>query len=335
MSAASNIYLADPALPVLADALLRQTETADTYPVSNNSSPKSSWNLQDDWTKGFQSSGQGIFRPGTVLAFSRLQGRSDESNEYIAQIPRYLLIKQLRSITPSHETSAFIIHPGSFEGFAPRTLLRDLQSSSEEQPGLPKEEAIRRLDSVQLYPVHSFINAAQAIAKVSDVLQGGGENQEQSTESNSPKKTPIFLIVVGLDYFTESVIRSSNPAKGAAYLTATLRTLTRLSRVHPHLSVMLVNTSGLGNLNSGWDKHPQSTAQAHGNENARNPLEEGIHSVFHTDIPSLFPTLLMKTLDQGIDTHLLLSHSGGSQVIEVIKDRVGDSLGRWGIWKQQ
>ena len=86
MSAASNIYLADPALPVLADALLRQTETADIYPISNNAPPKSNWNLQDDWTKGFQSSDQGIFRPGAVLAFSRLQGRSDESNEYIAQV---------------------------------------------------------------------------------------------------------------------------------------------------------------------------------------------------------------------------------------------------------
>ncbi|CAG8008549.1 unnamed protein product [Penicillium salamii] len=335
MSSAPNVYFAEPALPVLADGLLQHSETTETGTAPYNVHPKSDWDLKADWSKGIQSSGQGVFRNGVVLAFSRLQGRSDESNEYIAQIPRYLLIKQLRTLTPSHESAAFIIHPGSFEAFAPRTLLRDLQSSSETQPGLPREEAIQILDSVQLFPVHSFVNAAHAIGKVSDVLQGTKENQEHSSESIRPTKNPVILIVAGLDYLTEGVIRSSNPAKGAAFLTATLRSLTRLSRIHADLSIMLVNTNGLGNLNTGWEKHPKPTGlHAHGNESARHPLEDGIHSIFHSDISSLFPTLLMKTLDQGIDTHFLLSDAKGTQVIEVIKDRAGDGLGKWGIWEQ-
>ncbi|KAJ5326901.1 hypothetical protein MYU51_001465 [Penicillium brevicompactum] len=334
MSSAVNIYSADPAFPVLADGLLGQSKPAENDTTSHNPTSRNNWSLKDDWLSGLKSSNRAVFRSGAVLGFSRLQGRSNESNEYIAQIPRYLLTKQLRSIDPSQETSAFIIHPGSFEGFAPRTLLNDLQSSSEDQPGLSREEAIKRLDSVQLLPVHSFVNAAQAIGKVSEVLQGMKETQEQSSGPDDPTKPPIILIVAGLDYLAEGVIRSSNPAKGAAFLTATLRTLSRLSRVHAsRLSIMLVNTSGLGTMNSAWDKYPQSTDH-HGHGDARHPLEGGIYSIFHSDIPSLFPTLLMKTLDQGIDTHLLLSDSKGCEVVEVIKDRTGGGLGKWGIWRQ-
>jgi hypothetical protein len=49
-------------------------------------------------------------------------------------------------------------------------------------------------------------------------------------------------------------------------------------------------------------------------------------------IPSLLSTLLMKTLDQGIDTHIMLSDVKAAQVAEVIKDRLGTGLGKWGIW---
>ncbi|KAJ5341167.1 hypothetical protein N7541_010291 [Penicillium brevicompactum] len=338
MSSAVNIYSADPAFPVLADGLLGQSKPTENDTTSHNPTSRNNWSLKDDWLSGLKSSNRAVFRSGAVLGFSRLQGRSNESNEYIAQIPRYLLTKQLRSIDPSQETSAFIIHPGSFEGLAPRTLLNDLQSSSEDQPGLSREEAIKRLDSVQLLPVHSFVNAAQAIGKVSEVLQGMKETQEQSSGLDDQTKPPIILIVAGLDYLAEGVIRSSNPAKGAAFLTATLRTLSRLSRVHAsRLSIMLVNTSGLGTMNSAWDKYPQSTdhqGHVHGHGETRHPLEGGIYSIFHSDIPSLFPTLLMKALDQGIDTHLLLSDSKGCEVVEVIKDRTGGGLGKWGIWRQ-
>lgn len=144
------------------------------------------------------------------------------------------------------------------------------------------------------------------------------------------------MIVAGLDYLTEGVIRASNPARGTAILTATLHTLTRLSRVHAsYLSIMLVNTDGLGTLNSEWSKPPQSTGNQAHHGSARQPLEMGIHSIFHSDITSLFPTLLMKTLDQGIDTHLLVSNVKETQVVEVIKDRTGAGLGKWGIWEQQ
>ncbi|KAF4760408.1 hypothetical protein HAV15_005626 [Penicillium sp. str.  len=335
MAIAPNIYSAEPAFPVLADSLLRRSEsTENAAPPSDETAAKNDWNLKNDWKQGIQSSKEAVFRCGVVLGFSRLRMRSNESYEYIGQIPRYILTNQLRSIHPSPEPSAFIIHPRSFEAFAPRTLLNELQSSSHDQPGLSRDDAIHRLDSVQLLPVHNFTNAAQAIGKVSEVLDETQEKREQqrkTTEASPSAENPIILIVAGLDTLTEGVIRASNPARGAAVLTATLRTLTHLSRVHAsHLSIILVNTNGLGTMNPEWDK-----SQPHGDSAARQPLEDGIHSVFHSDIPSLFPTLLMKTLDQGIDTHMLLSDLRGAQIVEVIKDRVGMSLGKWGIWNEQ
>ncbi|KAJ5507781.1 hypothetical protein N7527_009924 [Penicillium freii] len=342
MADAPNVYSAEPAFPVLADSLLRQSEsTQNAAPPSNETTAKNDWNLKNDWKQGIKSSKEAVFRCGVVLGFSRLRMRSNESYEYIGQIPRYILTNQLRSIHPSPEPSAFIIHPRSFEAFAPRTLLNELQSSSHDQHGLSRDEAIRRLDSVQLLPVHNFTNAAHAIGKVSEVLdeiQEKREQQRKTTEASPSTENPIILIVAGLDTLTEGVIRATNPARGAAVLTATLRTLTHLSRVNAsNLSIILVNTNGLGTLHPEWDKNQSSTGYTttHGDSATRQPLEDGIHSIFHSDIPSLFPTLLMKTLDQGIDTHILLSDLRGAQIVEVIKDRVGTSLGKWGIWNEQ
>ncbi|OQE47509.1 hypothetical protein PENCOP_c001G01625 [Penicillium coprophilum] len=337
MTSAPNVYSAEPAFPILADSLL-QPDLSENAAPSNETTTKDDWNLKNDWKKGIRSSKKAVFRCGAVLGFSRLQMRSNESNEYIGQIPRYILTNQLRSIHPSSEPSAFIIHQRSFDAFAPRALLNELQSSTHDQPGLSRDDAIRRLDSVQLLPVHNFPNAVQAIGKVSETLHEIQENREQrrSTEASPFVHNPIVLIVVGLDTLTEGVIRASNPARGAAVLTATLRTLTRLSRVHAsHLSIILVNTNGLGIMNPEWNKNQSLTGNTTGGSAVRHPLDDGIHSVFHSDIPSLFPTLLMKTLDQGIDTHILLSDVRGAQIVEVIKDRVGTSLGKWGVWNEQ
>ncbi|KAK2757095.1 hypothetical protein FQN54_005064 [Arachnomyces sp. PD_36] len=40
-----------------------------------------------------------------------------------------------------------------------------------------------------------------------------------------------------------------------------------------------------------------------------------------------------KSLDQGIDTHILVSRVQGKRVVEVAKDRVGDGVGRWCVWE--
>lgn len=140
---------------------------------------------------------------------------------------------------------------------------------------------------------------------------------------------PVVFIIAGLDTLAEGIIRASNPGKGAAVLMATLRTLTQLSRMHASfLSVVLVNTSGVGAVN------PSAVANSGPGSGQDDPQsrDEGVHSIFRQSGTSLFPSLLLRTLDQGIDTHLLLSSERNTQIVEVIKDRVGDGVGRWCIW---
>lgn len=193
-------------------------------------------------------------------------------------------------------------------------------------PTLSREDAIRRLDSVQLLPVFDLQHASQAIAKVSELLQKAGEERRQSTEIQ-----PVVLFVAGLDTLAEGVIRNSNPAKGTAVLAAILRNLTRMSRSHgSYLSVILVNTNGLGSVHGQQSESTDQSKAQGGDGNASR--DDGIHSIFQTPGSSLLSTLLMRTLDQGIDTHILLSEVNSATVAEVIKDRTGPGLGKWGIW---
>ncbi|KAJ6018913.1 hypothetical protein N7522_000980 [Penicillium canescens] len=340
MASATSIYSAEPALPVLADSLLRQSElsTKEPAPQSNIPAANSNWNLKDDWEKGIQTDSKGVFRCGTVLGFSRLRGRSDETHEYIGEVPRYLLINHLRRITQCTEPSTFIIYPGNFDAFDAQNLFDDLTAASNDHPGLSSEEAIKKMDTVQLLAVSDFHEAAQAIRQYSDVIDELEQKREEArskTESDPSSHEPIMMIVVGLDYLVEGIIRASNPGKGVAMLTAALRSLTTFSRLHAsYLSIILVSMSGLGPFNPDWGGNSPSTGNmnSRGDDSAK-PLDYAIHSVFHSEI-RLFPNMLMKTLDQGTDIHFLVSDVRRVQVVEIIKDRLGTSLGKWGIWKE-
>ncbi|CAL5870307.1 uncharacterized protein PFLUO_LOCUS4542 [Penicillium psychrofluorescens] len=325
--ATANVYSAEPALPILADTLLSPS------PTPNPSRPNNTWSLQHDLENGIHPNSS-VFRPGAIIGFSRIRAKSPENDEYIGQIPRYLLTTHLRSSPASPDPSAFIIHPNMFSAFAARTLYHDLLSPhlSHSANGLSKDEAIRRLDSVHLLPVHDFAGATQAISKVSDELQEMHSRRLADDQTNriALDSRAVLLIVVGLDTLAEGVIRASNPVKGAAQLAATLRTLTCLSRVRgSSLSVLLVNTHGLGSMYSEADG--KAASSTHRQADTR---DDQLHSIFHPTGPSLLSNLLTKTLDQGIDTHLLLSDVKGANVVEVIKDRVGSGVGKWSVWMQ-
>ncbi|KAJ5601745.1 hypothetical protein N7510_011279 [Penicillium lagena] len=325
--ATSNFYSAEPALPVLADTLLSPSPTPKP-PQSKNS-----WSLQHDLENGIHPNSS-ILRPGVIIGFSRIRAKSPENDEYIGQIPRHLLTTHLRSRQASPDPSAFIIHPNTSSAFAARTLLNDLLSPhpSHSANGLSKDEAIQRLDSVHLLPVHDFAGAAQAISKVSNELQEMHSRRLADDQTNriAPDPRAVLLIVVGLDTLAEGVIRASNPIKGAALLAGALRTLTRLSRAcESSLSVLLVNTHGLGSMYSGADGKAASSTHLQA-----DTRDDQLHSIFHPTGPSLLSNLLAKTLDQGIDTHLLLSDVKGAQVVEVIKDRAGSGVGKWSVWIQ-
>lgn len=149
----------------------------------------------------------------------------------------------------------------------------------------------------------------QAISQVSGDLQRRYHDDDEQCRGHPV----VVLVVAGLDTLVEGVIRASNPIKGAAVLDAALRELTELSRVNAaFLSVMLVNTGGLGGAGPGPGPGP------------------GLGNRGERSLSSLLPSLLQKTLDQGVDRHLLVSKVEGrssGRVVEVIKDRVGSGLG--------
>lgn len=186
-------------------------------------------------------------------------------------------------------------------------------------------------------------SAVHAINEVSNSLHKIQEERGLSSTEKLPTQQlmhPAVFIIVGLDTLAEGVIRTSNPVKAAAVLTAALRSLTQLSRMHASfLSVMLVNTNGVGALSPaahasfGANPDQQEVVRNQGVTTLRN---DSLQSVFHQPgISSLFPTLLMRTLDHGIDTHLLLSTVRDTPVLEVIKDRVGHGVGRWCVWSEE
>ncbi|OJJ39335.1 hypothetical protein ASPWEDRAFT_105880 [Aspergillus wentii DTO 134E9] len=352
MSSIANFSASEPAVPILAHSLLSQPASnsgnehfdAESDSALPNDTNRVDWNLKDDIERGTQCSSNTIFRTGTVIGFSRLRknAQGDDGVGYIGQVsfllPLHLLTKNIRNGSPStSKSNTFIIHPANFDAFSPQKLLASLLSPTHQQT-LSREEAIKRLDSVQLLPVFDLTAAVQAISEISDIL-----HKTRAEQTQVPDKTnPVVLIIAGLDTLAESVIRASNPVRGTAVLTTALRTLTQLSRMHASfLSVMLVNTSGIGTVASpfsgdstGGQNRQQLKSQGE-DTSGHQMRDDGIYSIFGATGTPLFPSLLMRTLEQGIDTHILLSTVKTKQIAEVIKDRVGDGVGKWCIWQKE
>ncbi|KAF7588164.1 hypothetical protein BBP40_006101 [Aspergillus hancockii] len=333
MASTPSPYSSESAFPILAHSLLTQPcQNCESTSVSR--SPN--WNLKDDVRKAYESPTDSVFRSGIVIGLSKLKDHNIENdgNDLLGQVTRSILTAQLRKHSPSAtiSTKAYIIHPASLDIFAAQKLLASLLSTSQQQP-LSRDEAISCLDSVLLFPVFDFAAAVQAIGEISDTLNRYREERQQ-TESAETNAVPVFFVIAGLDTLAEGVIRASSAVRGTAVLSNTLRTLTQLSRTHSScLSVILVNTSGLGTTSLNTHAVPGQMQQTRcQGSNTQHARENGVHSIFHTGEMSMVPSLLMRTLEQGIDCHVLLSKVKSTHVVEVIKDREGDGLGRWCIW---
>ncbi|KAL4795606.1 hypothetical protein BDV19DRAFT_378804 [Aspergillus venezuelensis] len=324
--------------PALASSLLQQTSRVTEKTILSGSSTES-WNLATDIEKSlFPPLKDDLFHPGKVIGFSKLRGRLNEAgdDEVVGQVRFYLFQLQARLCQPSPATPAYIIHPQTSNIFSPQSLLTSLLShqTNSTTTSDARNNAISLLDSVTLFPVYDFASAIDAIHDMSGRLSQEQEQLGDQDQQDQQHPAETVLYLVGLDALTDSVIRSSSALRGAAVLSSVLRTVTGLSRVYKEsLSVLLVNTSGVGpalyQTNQAQQQRGNDTTTT---TSAGSGNVAGIHSAFSTPDTNLFPSLLMKTLDQGIDTHLLFSRGRGKNVVEVIKDRVGDGLGRWCVW---
>lgn len=83
MAGAPSIYSAEPAHPVLAHSLLaRQERRRPDHDTTNTHA----WNLQNDWDAGIQAFGNSVFHCGSVIGFSRLRTKDNDSGEYVGQV---------------------------------------------------------------------------------------------------------------------------------------------------------------------------------------------------------------------------------------------------------
>lgn len=96
-------YKAEPAEPILAHTLLQTSARIrqETGSASNQVRPDQDlsikWNLELDIGNGLYSSPDSIFRPGTVIGFSRLRGRSPDGNddEFVGEVRSFHCISLL------------------------------------------------------------------------------------------------------------------------------------------------------------------------------------------------------------------------------------------------
>lgn len=94
-------------------------------------------------------------------------------------------------------------------------------------------------------------------------------------------------------------------------------------------------TSSTGGLYSVFARDTAITRH-HGHHQKRGRNETDNDDDDHQSEPlPLLHTLLSRTLDQGIDTHLLLQARRNQSLVEVIKDRTGNGLGMWCAWRQK
>lgn len=256
------------------------------------------------------------------------------------------------------KTRVFIIHPIQSTMFAPETLFKGLlewQNLENINKMMSEKEVLVLLDQVELLPVHDFSSATQAISQVSDAISnireqhrcGSVEDSEEERDDEESRQPPTTLLIIeGLDTMAEDVIHNSNAMRGSAILTPVLRTLTHLSRMHTSfLSILLVNTTALGSLQQQSQSQQISATQTSADDVSGRTTTMGtaggLHSAFAREytqqherqVRLLLNTLLSRTLDQGIDIHLLLQVRRGQSLVEVIKDRTGDGLGKWCVWK--
>lgn len=310
-----SAHASEPASPKLAHTLL-STPKQPTEPPSGiaHSDPEA---LKKALETGIQTSPDAFFRSGIVVAFSGLRQDDDRERghepEVVGQLPLRLITTHLKCPTLDQEaittTTTFIIHPVHYTVFSAQNLLSSLMASDISSP-LTRDEAVSRLDAVEVLPVFDFPAAAQAIGYVSAALREMTKDMQlQQQQSNNCR---VVLVIAGLDTLVEGVIRASNPLKGAAVLGDALREVTALANLYGQLlSVVLVNTGGLG----------ISSSSGGGDGGAVNQ---------DYSLSALLPSLMQKTLDQGVDRHLLVSRVGkgsSGRVVNVIKDRVGAGLG--------
>ena len=165
---------------------------------------------------------------------------------------------------------------------------------------------------------------AESISEVSSRLHD--QNSRSETLSTSHGKDPRrmkrqILLLDGLCPALESTQRRSGLVQANALAASLVRSVAHLSRSYPLLLVLFILEASR-DMRSG----DELTSAFSSPGNSIRGISPG--------------GMLGRTLLAGIDTVILLHDTvdaglnDGDLIAEVVKDRVGASLGQWGIWAQ-
>lgn len=240
------------------------------------------------------------------------------------QLPEHIITTHLAASV----TSPTKVHPSVFIIASPSTAIvstvhTQLQHSLQGNSNA-SALALKLLDSVQILQYFDFAGLAESVSEVAaslHELQASSGKYVAARKSASSEENPLILFIDGLGSALESTQRRSGIVHANALAASLLRSITHLSRSHPSLLVLLsLETSR--DTRSGED------------------FVSAFSSSTGRTVSGVSPGgVLVRTLLSGIDTSVLVHdmvHSGledGDMIVEVIKDRVGGSLGCWAVWR--
>ncbi|KAM5445259.1 hypothetical protein MaudCBS49596_007682 [Microsporum audouinii] len=187
----------------------------------------------------------------------------------------------------------------------------------------------------------------------------GGQARMKSENARGKEdaaEPPILLLIEGMDLAVHEIIRTSDIDTAGAQLSSFLRTLTLLCQTYKSLlTVILINSIPLrplppmslqlspeelqAQLRAGTTPVETPWTSPYTVKDMEIPVESAFDALPDRQLITASPyppnqrlSLLADAIGEGIDIHLVVSCVDNERIIEVVKDRVGDNLGRWDVF---
>lgn len=216
----------------------------------------------------------------------------------------------------SDAPSAFIIAPPNI------SIASNIHDLLQARHSTRRESTLQLLNTVQIMQYFDVAGLTESISEVSSCLHD--LNSRSKTLSTSYGKDPQrmkrqILLLDGLCPTLESTQRRSGLVQANALAVSLVRSVAVLSRSHPSLLVLF-------------------TLEASRDMRSGDELTSAFSSPGNS-ICGISPGgILSKTILAGIDNVIVLHDTvdaglnDGDLIVEVVKDRVGASLGWWVVW---
>ncbi|KAK4947037.1 hypothetical protein LTR10_014179 [Elasticomyces elasticus] len=304
------------------------------------------------WIRGLDTRFRALWRGGRVIGIGMTddmentagQGKPSLSLHLLAAT---LLADQYRSGVPKKQGSVApivspMLGPATVYIIAPHTyqtipmlhaLLANTLSDS--------SAAIELLKGVQLLQYFDFAGLAEAVAEISEAVYRRTQ-QDKKTYSAHVQVNDIVLIQ-GLGQTMTTTQRRSGHVHGNALLAGLTRNIGQLSRIARDVLILIDAPIevGLASVQNAGQETPPAKRYATGLEVCSaftGPRGESLRLLCGNET-------LSRTLEDVFDCMVAVHDGFGrvkisikeqrksqEQIVEVIKDRLGDTMGLWAVW---